>query len=111
MGYGVEAFSINPGLVLTEATHGLDPNSPGTKFACLAQSYPRSLPPQQCPFSPAQGDAVVAYAATSLDVVPGTYYDRKVACQEQEVVRQGFTDAMIPELYERSLVWAGLKVN
>jgi len=77
----------------------------------MAQSHPPSLPPQQCPFDAAQGAAVIAYAATSSDVHPGTYYDRAFACEEGKVISHGFTDAMIPEFYERSLVWAGLKTD
>jgi NAD(P)-dependent dehydrogenase (short-subunit alcohol dehydrogenase family) len=107
---GVQAFSINPAFVLTSATRpGFNPDSPGTKLSCMAQAHPPSLPLQQCPFNPAQGAAVIAYVATSSDVVPGAYYDRKIACEEGQVVRHGFSDAMIPELYTRSLAWAGLK--
>merc|ERR1712232_1282291 len=80
---GVEAFSINPGLVLTAATKEFDPNSPVGKKVCKARSHPSpSLPPQACPFSPAQGAAVIAYAATSPKARPGTYYDRLFACEE-----------------------------
>merc|ERR1712032_1133704 len=109
---GVEAFSINPGFVLTESTKGFDPNKPGSKAACFGQQHPSpALPQQDCPFSPAQGAASIAYAASSPQVRPGAYYDRKFACEEGEVVNHGFANAMVPELYRRSLVWAGLNVN
>jgi len=103
---GVQAFSINPGFVLTEAMHGFDPNNPRTKLSCMAQSHPPGLPPQQCPFNPAEGAAAIAYALTSTDAVSGEYYDRLMACEKKEIVRHGFTDAMILELYNKSLAWA-----
>jgi len=109
VGNGVEAFSINPGFVLTDATKGFDPTKPRSKLACMKQQHPSpSLPQQACPFSPAQGAAAIAYAATSPLARPGAYYDRAIACEEGQVVSHGFIDAMLPELYRRSLVWAGL---
>lgn len=109
---GVEAFSINPGFVLTSATKGFNPHAPGSKAACMSQQHPTpSLPQQACPFSPAQGAAAIAYAATSPKARPGAYYDRKFACEVGDVVSHGFTEAMIPELYTRSLEWAGLSAN
>jgi len=105
---GVKAYSINPGFVLTNATKGFDPSRPGSKLACAAQAHPPGLPAQACPFSAAQGAAVIAFCVTSPHAVSGRYYDRKFACEEGEVVTHGWTDAMTPELYRRSLAWAGI---
>jgi len=109
---GVEAFSVDPGYTLTNSTRphmldddGFDPHSSG---ACQHQAHPPGLPAQACPFSAGQGAAVIAFCTISSHAQPGVYYDRDIACEEGAVVSQGFTEEMIPELYERSLLWAGL---
>merc|ERR1712194_308423 len=112
---GVDAFSVNPGYCLTPATHphvtGGSPHLTGGD-SCKSQIHPRAdLPQQACPFSAAQGAAVIAFAATVSNLQGGTYYDRKFACEEGEVVEHRFTEAMVPELYERSLGWAGLNTS
>ncbi|CAE7760064.1 WWOX [Symbiodinium pilosum] len=104
---GVEACSLTPGFVLTSLTEKVDIHSPFVKAVCQQQVHPTpELPANSCPFSADQGAAVIAYCATG-SIRSGAYYSRSFACEEHAVTMEGFTESMQPELYTKSLAWAG----
>ncbi|CAE6943062.1 WWOX [Symbiodinium natans] len=95
----VAAFAITPGYVNTSITIG-----DNVTRRCLTQP-----PPNPCPFTPQEGAAVSVYcAAAAAESLSGSYISRVLECSPQEPVHNGFTRAMLPELYSRSLQWVGL---
>jgi NAD(P)-dependent dehydrogenase (short-subunit alcohol dehydrogenase family) len=108
-GSGVQAFSITPGFALTSMTSGVDPKKYKNSTLCEGQAHPDpSLPAQPCPFSAAQGAAVIAYSATG-DAKSGHYYSRGFACEERPIAQHGMSKEMRSEFYTRSKEWVGLK--
>merc|ERR1712187_1068376 len=86
-------------------TSGVDPKSYSNSTFCEGQMHPDpSLPAQPCPFSAAQGAAVIAYVATS-DAQSGKYYSRGFACEERPEVQHGMTEEVRREFYKRSQWW------
>lgn len=105
----IQAFAITPGFALTSMTSGIDPKTVGNSTFCEQQVHPDpSLPAQPCPFSAAQGAAVIAFVATG-DAKSGHYYSRGFACGERPVVQHGMSTEMRSEFYMRSREWVGLK--
>jgi len=95
LGNGIEAFAVDPGLVRTPMTRYINFTS-----ACKGCSAP-------CPFTPGQGASVIAVCMLqNLD--PGGYYKRDRGCRKGVLVENGFKKFMVPELYSRSLTWAGI---
>lgn len=108
---GIEAFSLTPGFALTGMTSA-DPTSPQVRAFCEGQIHPDpSLPPNPCPFSAAQGAAVIAFCASGQAAHSGGYYSRTWACEERPVEMHSFSEAMQLELYERSRAWLGLPME
>lgn len=106
---GVQAFAITPGFALTSMTSGVDPKKVMNSTFCEEQTHPAPyLPAQPCPFSAAQGAAVIAYVATG-DAKNGRYYSRGFACEERAVVQHGMSKEVRSEFYMRSKEWVGIK--
>jgi len=118
----VEAFSICPGLVATNMSVN---GTQSTKLFCELAKLP-VLPPggkiwrqSACPYSPQQGAAVIdfcalfpmAFPGISSPLKSGEWYTRYSGCKAGDVVMNGFTDAMRPELYSRSLKLVGLNAT
>merc|ERR1712176_1461399 len=90
---GVTAFSLCPGLVVSDMTTA---NPDFIKKACSNPNFQKP-----CPYNPQEGAAVIAY--TALDnAKPGLWYQRRKGCSAGIVVTNGFMDSMRPELYRRS---------
>lgn len=100
---GVTAYSLCPGLVVTDMTKA----NPDIFKACNATG-PAHFDQKPCPYNPQQGAAVITYAALG-DAQPGLWYQRRLGCKAGTVERSGFTDAMRPELYSRSQKMVGLQ--
>lgn len=109
-GSGVEAYSVTPGLVLTDMTGDIDPSGPRWKRTCEAQAHPdESMPVNPCPYSASQGAAVVAVCAAQGGLVSGGYHSRPWACQRRPVEMQGFTEDMAIDFYHKSSAWVALE--
>lgn len=92
----IQAFSVAPGFVNTPI------NWRNETWACTATQ--EQTP---CPYTPEQGAAVIAACALTATQAGG-FFSRKSGCSEDLVRPHGFTMAMRPELYDRSLQWVGL---
>jgi len=95
---GVMAYSLCPGLVVTNMTKA----DPDLFKACNYSMFVQ----KPCPYTAQQGAAVITYAALG-DAQPGFWYQRRLGCKAGSVERSGFTDAMRPELYSRSQKMVG----
>lgn len=98
----VEAFSLSPGWVNTSLTNMIPMNSTTAKRKCTAQGHNNP-----CPFSPEEGAAISVFCALYA-TESGAYYSRIRECQTDTATSHGFTEAMGPELYRRTLQWVGL---
>eukprot|EP00746_Dinoflagellata_sp_MGD_P007708 gnl/MRDRNA2_/MRDRNA2_115316_c0_seq1.p1 gnl/MRDRNA2_/MRDRNA2_115316_c0~~gnl/MRDRNA2_/MRDRNA2_115316_c0_seq1.p1 ORF type:complete len:374 (+),score=65.66 gnl/MRDRNA2_/MRDRNA2_115316_c0_seq1:88-1209(+) len=98
----VEAFSLSPGWVNTSLTNMIPMNSTTAKRKCEAQGHNNP-----CPFSPEEGAAISVFCALNA-TESGAYYSRIRECQTDTATSHGFSDAMGPELYRRTLQWVGL---
>lgn len=97
---GVTAYSLCPGLVVTDMTK----EHPEIFKQC--KQIPGFQTP--CPYSPQQGAAVITYT-TLGDAQPGLWYERRKGCTASPIFTNGFTDTMRPELYSRSLEMVGMQ--
>jgi NAD(P)-dependent dehydrogenase (short-subunit alcohol dehydrogenase family) len=107
---GVTAFSLCPGYVDTGMT------SRGSwwvqeltkKLICIPAEF--KLHQAACPYSAQQGAAVLAYAGLEApSETSGAWYTRYSGCHPGTIMMNGFTAAMRPELYNKSLKWVGIK--
>mmetsp|Transcript_16880 Transcript_16880/g.39261 ORF Transcript_16880/g.39261 Transcript_16880/m.39261 type:complete len:366 (+) Transcript_16880:49-1146(+) len=105
---GVEAFSLTPGFASTSMTGHMKPDDPRVKAFCQGQIHPDpSLPVNPCPFTAAEGAAVIAHASVG-STPSGSYLSRTWACGERPIVPQGFTAEMVDEFYDLSLKLVGV---
>eukprot|EP00930_Biecheleria_cincta_P078077 TRINITY_DN65453_c0_g1_i1.p1 TRINITY_DN65453_c0_g1~~TRINITY_DN65453_c0_g1_i1.p1 ORF type:complete len:345 (-),score=45.20 TRINITY_DN65453_c0_g1_i1:274-1308(-) len=96
---GIEAFSFEPGLAITPFTEHMDLTQ-----VCAHMQAPRQEP---CPYTADQAVSVAVFCALH-NARSGGYFSRSLGCKEGDVGMNGFTEDMQPELYRRSMEWAGL---
>merc|ERR1739844_507495 len=66
--------------------------------------------PNPCPFTPDEGAAITTFCALRATQT-GSYLSRINKCETDSVVSHGFHITMGPELYRRSLQWAGVGLS
>jgi len=99
---GVTAYSLCPGLVVTDMTKA------NPEIFKVCNDTHSAFVQKPCPYNAQQGAAVITYAALG-DALPGLWYQRRLGCKAGIVERSGFTDAMRPELYIRSQKMVGVQ--
>lgn len=96
---GIEAFSFEPGMALTPLTAKVN----YTEMCTHMHQDP-------CPYTADEAVSVALYCAL-YKIRSGGYFSRSNGCREAEVGMNGFTEAMQPELYQRSVEWSGLAMQ
>lgn len=102
----IKAYSVTPGWVNTSIIKAVDLNSTVGRRKCAEQA----LCP--CPFTPEEGAAVIAVCALDINPGPsGSYISRPDACESEGYASHGFTEALGPVLYAKSLSWANVTLD
>lgn len=77
--------------------------------ACIDYKWHEVQDP--CPYTVEQGAAVIAVGMFTATQAGGWYTRYNDCSTALPVATHGFTPAMQPELYEKSLQWVGLKTS